>query len=96
MIGGRLDAVDAGLPRRVSTRPNDPHFDKLACRLSDRIAVLLDGCELEDVASWDVDACEVVRVKLRRDGSVLTDEAGLPTYERLRGIVEVRWAKVTA
>jgi hypothetical protein len=89
----RLDAVDRGLPRRLSTCADDPAYDERAARLSDRIAVFLDGVELQEVASWDVDRGSVTRKIRREDGRPLCDEKGHPAYETLGGHVEVRWLK---
>jgi hypothetical protein len=87
-----MDAVDRGIPRRFSCRPHDPFFDQgLVARMSDRVAVLLDGVELAEVTSWDVDKGEIVRRARRPDGNFMLDERGACTFERLNGAVEVRW-----
>lgn len=96
MSASRLDAVDRGLPRRLSVLPSDRHYDDGAKRLSDRIAVVLDGVELEEICSYDVDKGEVVRRRRTGSGSFILDERGIPTLERLGGHVEVRWSKETA
>ncbi|MEO6360251.1 MAG: hypothetical protein ABIO43_06725, partial [Sphingomicrobium sp.] len=88
-----ISAVDAGLPRTLSVRRDDPAFDKAAHRLTDRIDVLLNGQVLPEVASYDVDARTIVRVRRHDDGRPVLDESGLPRHETLRGDVEVRWTK---
>lgn len=90
MTVARLDAVDAGLPRAISLFQRDRCFDENATRLSDRITVRLDGVELDEVTSYDVDLGKVVRRKRRQDGSFILSQ-GEPTYEELGGEVEVRW-----
>lgn len=92
----RLDAVDSGLPRRLSVLSTDPHYDQAAKRLSDKIAVVLDGVELEEVCSYDVDKGEVVRRRRTSGGAFILDNQGIPTVERLGGHVEVRWSKEPA
>jgi hypothetical protein len=89
----RIDAVDKGLPRRLSTRSCDRDFDEAAGRLSDRIAVMLDGVELAEVAAYDADNGRIVRRKRGKDNSLILDEQGVPSFEVLTGEVEVRWSK---
>jgi hypothetical protein len=93
MSTARLNAVDKGLPRRLSLHRNDPHYDPKAERLSDRVAVLIDGVELAECASWDVDKGVVTRRYRNHDGHFVFDDQGLPRLETLKGEVEVRWAK---
>lgn len=92
-VGG---AVDDGLPRRASLRKTDGHFVEDLGKYSDRIAVLLNGRELTEVTSWDVDTGEVVQMRRNRNGDPITDENGAPTFMIYRGRVEVRWLKVPA
>jgi hypothetical protein len=92
MSSVRLDAVDRGLPRRLSTNPEDRSYDEAATRLSDRISIMLDGVELPEVASYDVDKGFITR-RIRRDGAFILDGKGVPAHETLRGSVEVRWIK---
>lgn len=91
-----FDAVDPGLPRKLSTRPDDKSFDKAAMRLSDRVDVLLDGTILPEVAAWDADKGEVIRRRRYRDGTLVLGKGGIPEHETLRGLVEVRWRKGAA
>lgn len=95
MSTARLDAVDPGVPRRLSVRRGDPHFDDRALRLSDRIAVYLDGVELPEVSAWDVDKGLVIRRKHHADGTLVLS-GGVPVHEELGGHVEVRWSKGSA
>lgn len=95
MSAARLDAVDEGLPRRLSTLSGDLHYDEGAKRLSDRIAVMLDGVELDEVSSYDADSGRIVRRRRHHDGSLVLEE-GVPTFETLKGVVEVRWSKGSA
>ena len=95
MSGGRFafGAVQNGLPLRFSARRDDPHYDgDLAHRLSDRIEILVDGAVLEEATSWDVPAGEVVIHARDEDGRLIL-EKGAPTFETLRGQVEVRWLR---
>lgn len=96
MSASRLDAVDRGLPRRLSVCSSDPGYDANAKKLSDRIAVFLDGVELPEVASYDVDRGMVTRRVRRADNSFILDEQGVPALEVLGGHVEVRWSKESA
>ena len=97
MSTARLDAVDRGIPRRLSVRKQDRFYDgEVAARLSDRIAVILNGNELPEVASWDVDKGEILGRVRRKDGSFILDGDGVPTLELMRGEVEVRWKKESA
>lgn len=92
MTVATLDAVDKGIPRRLSARPGDRFFDPgMVARLDERIAVMLDGRELADVASWDVDKGEIVRILRRYDGTATLDESGAAATETRRDRVEVRW-----
>lgn len=94
MTPSLLDAVDKGIPRRLSARRDDRYFDQeMVARMSDRVAVLLDGVELAEVASWDVEKGEVIRRRRNHDGGFMLDETGTVTFERLTGRVEVRWLK---
>jgi hypothetical protein len=92
-----LDAVDRGIPRRLSARHEDRFFDQgMVARLTDRVAVLLDGVELEVVASYDVEKGEIVRQRRDSSGRAIIDEMGTPAFETLKGVVEVRWSKGSA
>lgn len=87
-----LDAVDRGIPRRLSARCDDRFFDQgMVARMHDRVSVFLDGVELPEVTSWDVDKGEIVRPIRDGDGTFVTDETGAHTFVRLKGAVEVRW-----
>ena len=88
-------AVDAGLPMRLSARLNDEHFDKAAAGLSERINIYVDGELLEHATSYDVIAGEVVRHRRLPNGDLIL-ERGAPTFETLRGRVEVRWVRGAA
>jgi hypothetical protein len=92
----RIDAVSQGLPRRLSLRKGERGYDPNAHKLSDRIAVLMNGEELPECTSYDVDAGEVMRRCRRADGSFILDAEGVPALEVLKGIVEVRWSKGSA
>jgi hypothetical protein len=88
----RLHAVDRGIPRRLSVRKSDRFHDpEIVARLDDKVAVLLDGRELPEVTSWDVDAGEITRRVRRDDGSFIFDTDGVPALEVMSGSVEVRW-----
>lgn len=87
-----LTAVGAGLPERLSALQSDARYDARAKGLSGRIDVLLDGKVLDEVSTYDVPAGEVMRKQRRRDGSVILDDRGIPTFELLKGKVEVRWS----
>lgn len=84
--------VDKGLPLRLSARRGDPYFQDNAVELSDRIDVLVDGVPLEHATSWDVVKNLVVRQRRNPDGSLVL-EKGAPTFETLKGEVEVRWRR---
>jgi hypothetical protein len=84
--------VDEGLPLRASTVAEDGNYDPKTVGLSDKIAVLLNGEELPEASGWDVVAGEIVRKRRDNLGHVRT-EGGRPTYETLRGRVEVRWIR---
>lgn len=83
-------SVDSGLPAKLSARIGDPAYDAKASALSDRIDVLLDGNVLPEVTSFDVQRGLVVRHARGSDGKLKLD-GGAPTFETLRGRVEVRW-----
>jgi hypothetical protein len=85
-------AVDRGLPLRLSARKGDAHYCEQAAGLSDRIDILLDGEVLDTATSYDVVAGEVVRHRRHDDGTLIL-EKGAPTFETLRGRVEVRWLR---
>jgi len=85
--------VDEGLPLRLSARLNDPHFDARATALSDRIDIILDGTVLEHATSYDIVTGEVVRHRRGKDGRLVLGEDRAPTFETLRGHVEVRWVR---
>lgn len=89
----RRDFVDPGLPRRLSARQGDPHYEPAAARLSDRIEVLLDGKALDCVTSWDVDLGRIERHALNDEGLLILDSRRAPTFETLYGHVEVRWIR---
>jgi hypothetical protein len=92
MSAARLHAVDRGIPRRLSVRKSDRFHDpEIVARLNDKVAVLLDGRELPEVTSWDVDKGVVTRRYRNHDGEFVRDEAGIPLLERVTGSVEVRW-----
>ena len=84
--------VDAGLPVRLSCRQGDPHFADRAHGLSERIDIFVNGSRLEHATSYDVEAGEVIRHRRDRNGDLIL-ENGAPTFETLRGRVEVRWIK---
>lgn len=96
MTAARIDAVDKGLPRQLSARSGDRSFDAGAVRLSDKIAVLLDGRELAEVTAYDADNGQIIRRRRNRDGKLILDERGVPKFETLYGNVEVRWSKGSA
>ena len=97
MSAARLNAVDEGLPRRLSVVRSFPNYDHEAKhRLSGRISIYLDGKELAEVAAWDVDEGWIARNRRYRDGALTLDSEGLPVIETLRGVVEVRWSKGSA
>lgn len=92
MSGAADPRVDAGLPLALSARKGDPHYDKAAMRLSDRIEVLLDGERLDHVISYDAPRGEITRH--RRDGKgAIVIERGELACETLTGKVEARWIK---
>jgi len=84
--------VDAGLPAKLSARQGNRFYSDRAVPLSDKIDVILDGVVLEHATSWDVEAGEIVRHRRDKDGAMIL-EKGAPTFETLRGIVEVRWRR---
>lgn len=88
--------VDAGLPLCASVRPSDPNFDPQVRGLSERIDVIVDGVTLDDCASWDAKAGWVTRQARSARGELILDERGTPTFETLRGAVEIRWIKEPA
>jgi hypothetical protein len=90
----RFAQVDRGVPRRFSACKSDRFFDaQMLTYLSDKgVDVLLDGTVLEEATSWDVDAGTVTRHRRHADGSLVLQE-GAPTFETLKGEVEVRWQK---
>jgi hypothetical protein len=76
MSAARLHAVDRGIPRRLSVRKSDRFHDpEIVARLNDKVAVLLDGRELPEVTSWDVDSGEITRRYRNHDGEFMRDEA---------------------
>lgn len=97
MTVARFAQVDRGVPRRFSACKSDRFFDsQMLTYLSDKgVDVLLDGTVLEEATSWDVDAGTVTRHRRHSDGSLALQE-GAPTFETLKGEVEVRWSKETA
>lgn len=90
-------AVDRGIPRKFSARVADRHYDpKILRYLNEKgVDVLVDGVVLADAASWDVDGGTVTRQRRRSDGSLILS-FGTPTFETLKGEVEVRWRKGSA
>jgi hypothetical protein len=93
VTGAAFAQVDRGIPRKLSTKPGDRFYDaEVIGKLSDKIAVLFNGQELPEVASYDVDEGRVTR-RRRREGCYVLDEQGVPTLETLRGEVEVRWKR---
>ena len=97
MSSAVLNAVDEGLPRRISVVRSLPHFDHAAKdSLSGRVSVYLDGKELPEVAAWDVDEGWIARNRKNRDGSFVLDGDCAPVLEKLKGRVEVRWSKGSA
>lgn len=85
-------SVDSGLPAKLSARIGDPAYNAKASALSERIDVLLDGNVLPEVTSFDVQRGLVVRHARGPDGKLRLDR-GAPTFETLRGRVEVRWQR---
>jgi hypothetical protein len=79
--------IDTGLPARFHW--SDPKCDAL----SGMVDVLLDGVVLDEVASWDVGKGEITRKCRDSAGRLILGDDRAPTYETLRGLVEVRWVK---
>jgi hypothetical protein len=85
MIGFK-ERVDSGLPLRLSWR------DVNAGALSDLVNVFVNGVLLDEVASWDVAKSEVTRRARDANGRLILGDDRAPTFETLRGLVEVRWS----
>lgn len=91
-LRGSRDFVDKGLPRRLSARKGDPHYDGRAEALSDKVDVILDGEVLAEVTSCDVDIGRIERRARGENGQLILDR-GVPTFETSYGHVEVRWRR---
>lgn len=91
-VGALADAVDSGLPRRLSCRKGAACYDDKAQALSERVDIFLDGRLLEHASAWDVDGHFVERQRRHDDGRLILDR-GAPTFEIVYGQVEIRWAR---
>ena len=83
----KSDLVDSGLPLRF-------HWSDPKCQaLSGMVDVIVDGVVLDEAATWDVVAGTVTRKRRDVAGTLILGDHGAPTYETLKGVVEVRWVK---
>jgi hypothetical protein len=85
---------DLQIPRAASWNSQSPLYDASASRWSPKIEIFLDGRQIHEVVSYDVDQ-GAVRVHRLRDGRPFV-EADEVASEILHGKVEIRTRKTEA